>query len=165
VHRLWLAYAAIALQIAAFPSGFFPWSTPDAAARALWLASYALLIWLVVANRRLPGIAVIGAGLLCNLAAILANGGLMPATRGALRAAGIHYDMRNNSISSAHPHLGWLVDRFAWPGWLPLANVFSAGDVIIGVGLLVLIVAGMRPRVSPRRLRRLLWHRVPEQIG
>ena len=33
VRRLWLAYAAIVLQVAAFPSGVFPWSTPDDVAR------------------------------------------------------------------------------------------------------------------------------------
>ena len=39
VRKLWLAYAAVLLQVAAFPSGFFPWSTPDSVARGLWLAS------------------------------------------------------------------------------------------------------------------------------
>ena len=30
------------------------------------------------------------------------------------------------------------------PNWLPLANVFSLGDVLIGVGIAVAIVFGMR---------------------
>src|SRR5207302_7161712 len=96
------------------------------------------------------GIALIGLGIVSNLVAILANGGLMPATRHALRAAGIHYHERNNSISLAHPHVAWLVDRFAWPQWLPLANVFSVGDVLIGLGLVAVVVVGMRPRVFSR---------------
>jgi hypothetical protein len=37
-----------------------------------------------------------------------------------------------------------LTDIFALPGWLPFANVFSIGDVLIGVGLVVVIAAGMR---------------------
>jgi hypothetical protein len=50
--------------------------------------------------------------------------------------------------------VAWLIDRFAWPGWLPLANVFSVGDVLIGLGLLTTIVAGMQPRLLVRSRRR-----------
>ena len=146
-RRLWLAYAAIALQVAAFPSAVLPWTTPDSVARVLWLASYALLIAMILQNRHLHGIAIVGAGLVCNLVAIIANGGLMPVTDDALRGAGLSYDQRNNSISLARPHLDWLIDRFAVPGWLPLGNVFSVGDALIGAGIIVVIVLAMRPRL------------------
>jgi hypothetical protein len=150
VRRLWLAYAAVVLQIAAFPSGVLPWSTPTDAARVLWLFSYVLLIALVVTNRRVTGFLLIGLGILSNLIAILSNGGLMPAKRAALRAAGVSFDLRNNSVTTAHPHIALLVDRFAWPRWLPLANVFSVGDVLIGLGLLTVVVVGMQPRLLAR---------------
>jgi hypothetical protein len=39
------------------------------------------------------------------------------------------------------------VDRWAVPSWLPLGNVYSVGDVAIGVGVLLTIVIAMRPRV------------------
>ena len=52
--------------------------------------------------------------------------------------------MHQNSIQLAEPRLGPLIDRWAAPDWLPLANVYSVGDVLIGVGLLVVIVAAMR---------------------
>ncbi len=150
IRRLWLAYAAIALQVAAFPSGILPWTTPDGLARGLWLASYALLIAMILQNRHIRGIAIVGAGLACNLVAIVANGGLMPVTENALRGAGLSYDERNNSISLANPHLALLVDRFAVPDWLPLGNVFSIGDVLIGVGIVVVIVIAMKPRYLRR---------------
>jgi hypothetical protein len=35
------------------------------------------------------------------------------------------------------------------PTWLPIANVFSAGDVLIGIGVAIAIVAGMHGR-GPR---------------
>jgi len=40
------------------------------------------------------------------------------------------------------------------PSWLPLANVFSIGDVLIGVGVIVAIVLSMRAagRGAPRNL-------------
>jgi hypothetical protein len=150
VRRLWLAYAAIALQVVAFPSQVLPWSTPDGVARGLWLVSYALLIAMIVQNRHLRGIVIVGVGLACNLVAILDNGGLMPVTSDALRRAGLNYDVRNNSVSLAAPHLSALVDRFAAPGWLPLGNVFSVGDVLIGVGIVIVIVLAMRPRLLRR---------------
>jgi hypothetical protein len=150
VRRLWLAYAAIALQVVAFPSQVLPWSTPEGVARGLWLVSYALLIAMIVQNRHLRGIVIVGVGLACNLVAILDNGGLMPVTSDALRRAGLNYDVRNNSVSLAAPHLSALVDRFAAPGWLPLGNVFSVGDVLIGVGIVSVIVLAMRPRLLRR---------------
>src|SRR5205823_12669105 len=48
-----LAFAAIALQVVAFPSGVLPWGMPSAAARVLWLVSYALLLAMLLRNRRL----------------------------------------------------------------------------------------------------------------
>ena len=150
IRSLWLAYAAIALQVAGFPSGMFPWSTPDIVARVLWLVSYALLAVLVLRNRRVPGIVVVGIGQASNLIAILANRGLMPVRRTALDAAGISYHLHNNSISAAHPHVAWLIDRWAVPGWLPLGNVYSIGDIIIGIGVLVTLVVAMRPPLMAR---------------
>ena len=74
--------------------------------------------------------------MLCNLVAILANGGHMPALPSALADAGLTYDgVRNNSVRDASPSLPWLVDRWAAPGWVPWGTVFSVGDVLIAVGV------------------------------
>jgi len=145
IRRLPLAYAALALQVVAFPSERLPWSTPTSIARVLWLVSYLLQIALILSNVNLRGIELVGLGLACNLLAILANGGLMPVEPHALRAAGLAYRIHNNSISRAKPHLSWLVDRWAAPHALPLGNVFSVGDVLIALGLVVTIVVAMQP--------------------
>lgn len=150
VRFLWLAYVGIALQVAAFPSGVLPWSMPEAVAKALWLGSYLALGTLILANVRIHGLALIGIGQACNLIAILANHGLMPVTRGALDSAGLSYHLKNNSVAVVHPHLAWLVDRWAVPSWLPLGNVYSIGDVAIGIGVFVTIVIAMRPRLFMR---------------
>ena len=42
---------------------------------------------------------------------------------------------------NAAPHLGWLVDRWAAPPWVPYANVFSVGDILIAVGGFVFALA------------------------
>jgi len=37
-----------------------------------------------------------------------------------------------------------LTDIFALPRWMPLANIFSIGDVLIGIGVAIAIAAAMR---------------------
>jgi Family of unknown function (DUF5317) len=152
IHGAWLGFAAIALQIAAFPSGVLPWQTPGSVARALWLCSYALLIVLLCRNARLRGAPIVALGIAGNLAAILANGGLMPVRAAALAAAHRDYHVHDNSIELARPHLGLLVDRWAVPGWVPLGNVYSIGDMLIAVGISVVLIAAMRPMTGKR------WH-------
>lgn len=159
IRRVELVYAAIALQIAAFPSGVLPWSTPDGVARALWLLSFALLIAFSIANRAVRGVALVFAGLTSNVAAVLANGGLMPASPHAIRAAGLAYRLKNNSISRGHPHLAWLTDRWAVPNWVPLGNVYSVGDVLIAAGIVVTVVLAMHGRGRPAGVARLLPRR------
>jgi hypothetical protein len=39
-----------------------------------------------------------------------------------------------------------LVDRFALPSNLPFSNVFSVGDVLIAIGIMLVIVGVMRSR-------------------
>ena len=136
-----LFYAAIALQLVAFPVSVLPWSTPDRAAVVLWLVSYGLFIVAVAVNARLPGIPLVAVGMVSNLAAILTNGGHMPALPSALHAAGHHFVQNRNSAMLSNPNLSWLVDRWAVPAWVPYGNVFSAGDVLIAAGGFVFALA------------------------
>jgi hypothetical protein len=136
-----LFYLALALQLVAFPIHATPWSVPDGAAVALWLGSYACLALAAAANIRRFGMPLVAAGLVSNLLAILSNGGHMPVLPQAMRAAGRSYDVLYNSAAIAQPHLAWLVDRWAAPGWIPNANVFSVGDVLIALGGLLFPLA------------------------
>jgi hypothetical protein len=154
-----LFYVAILLQIVAFPISQLPWRTPDRAAVVLWLVSYGLFALGAAANVRIPGVPLIALGMVSNVAAIVANGGHMPALPAALRAAGLHFEQSRNSARMPTPHLAWLVDRWGAPDWVPLANVFSVGDVLIAAGGFVfalvatgafarLRIAVLRPAVS-----------------
>ena len=153
IRRVELVYGAIVLQIVAFPSGVFPWSMPDGIARGLWLVSFALLIGFAAVNRSVRGVALVFAGLASNLAAVAANGGLMPASPHAIRTAGLTYRLHNNSISNVSPHLAWLTDRWAVPAWIPWGNVYSVGDVLIAAGIAATIVLAMHGRGRPANLR------------
>jgi len=156
-----VVYVAFALQVIAFPYTWLPWRTSDNVAIALWIVSDLVLVAVMLRNVRLPGVPLVAAGLGMNLAAIIANSGHMPALPSALRDAGLHYTTLMNSEAMSHPALPWLVDRWADPKWIPLANVFSAGDVVIAVGGFILALAVLHARVPkpvraiPRRLRTL----------
>jgi hypothetical protein len=109
--------------------------------QAVELASYVLAVAFLVINRRVPWLWLVGLGGLCNLVAIGANAGVMPASPVALRAAGRvrHPGQFMNSTVLSHPHLAWLGDNFSVPRTLPLANVFSVGDVLLAIGTLLLL--------------------------
>ena len=143
-----LAFAAVVVQLVLFfPPVADALDGAQAVAIALYVGSTAVVLGVVVRNIRLTGlpIVVLGAGL--NLLAILANGGLMPATPEALAAAGLPPESGFAAGSVVgDPALPWLVDRFALPSWLPLANVFSLGDVLIAIGIAVAVAAGMHAR-------------------
>ena len=152
VSKPWLFYLALALQIAAFPSLLMPLQAPERLATALSVASYGALLLVFARNVRLPGMPVAGAGMMLNLAAILSNGGHMPALPSAMRDAHLAYSgVHNNSVREASPNLAWFVDRWAAPGWVPFGNIFSVGDVLIAVGAIVVIAAAMGARVPFRR--------------
>ena len=88
---------------------------------------------------------IVAYGAACNLAAILANGGFMPASAAALASLGklAPTTYSNSSIVRA-PELAPFTDQFALPHWLPFANVFSFGDMVIGIGVAFVIVAAMK---------------------
>ena len=87
-------------------------------------------------NLRVPGLALVALGAISNLAAIVANDGVMPTTPEALAAAGLDpLDGFSNSAVLEDPALAPLTDIFALPPWLPFANVFSIGDVLIALGI------------------------------
>ena len=142
----WLAVAGFALQVALFsePIG----ASVGAAGPALYVVSNLAVLAAVVRNLAVPGIALVAIGAICNLVAILANGGAMPADPAALAAAGIDTSGQTNSVVTADPVLRPLTDIFAMPPWMPFSNVFSVGDVLIGAGVAATIALAMRRRVG-----------------
>ncbi len=121
---------------------------PAAVSSALHLASYGFVVAFLVANRHIVGLWIVGVGGALNLIAIAANGGVMPARPGALAAAGRAAAVEGftNSTAVADARLWFLGDIFAWPEPMPLANVFSIGDValVIGAGVILHVHAGSR---------------------
>ena len=120
----------------------------------LYVLSTAVVILALAANWRIIGVPILVAGAACNLAAIIANGGYMPAGASALAALGrVLGPEYSNSAAIAHPNLELLTDIFAMPRWMPGHNIFSVGDMLIGLGVVVIIVAAMRRGASPHMAR------------
>lgn len=156
----WIPLLALGLQLAVFePTGPLPFLRGREP--AVHVASYGLLGLFLSANRHLPGMWLLGLGLACNAAAIVANGGRMPASEEALRAAG-RWNLleqagmvyNNSAVIGPGTRLWFLGDVFAIPEGLPLANVFSLGDVLLALGAPVLVPALMGARPVDRRLAR-----------
>jgi len=111
----------------------------------LYVASTLLVVVAVVRNYVVPGMPLVALGAACNLAAIVANGGFMPASPAAMAALGkAAPTIYSNSAVVAQPALAPLTDIFALPTWLPFHNIFSLGDAILAVGVAMVIAIAMR---------------------
>ncbi len=149
VRLRWIPLAIVALlvQLALFTDAGT--RLAGALAPAIYVGSTAAVLVVVLANLRVPGLPIVAVGAACNLAAIVANGGAMPADPAALASLGLTAGGPTNSVVVADPALRPLTDIFAMPSWMPLANVFSLGDVLIGIGIAVALVALMRRPAAP----------------
>jgi len=149
----WLALLAVGLQLLIFSgwwtdSSFADW-TP-----ILYSVSLFLLVVMVGVNWQIPGMPAIGLGLFCNALAITMNGGRMPASLEALRVAGLQSVVlkagilgtsTNSVLLGSESRVPWLCDIFALPSWVPLATVFSVGDVLIAIGAAWFFIGVMSP--------------------
>lgn len=141
-----LIWAALALQVVALEIAM-----PRALAATLHVLTYAVAFAFLWMNREIGGVWIVAAGTIANGVVIGFNGGTLPASAWAVKAAGLDGDLAfANSAVLDHPVLPWLGDVFAWPAPLPLANTFSVGDVLIVVGVFVAAWVGSRRLGAPR---------------
>jgi hypothetical protein len=143
-----LALIGLAVQVALFSDPFA--ETVRDAGPPIYVASTAVVLFAVLRNLDIPGIAIVALGAAGNLLAIVANGGYMPTDPDALASIGAVVPGYSNSSVVADPVLGPLTDIFVIPAWVPFANVFSIGDVLIGIGVALTIALGMRARMVAR---------------
>jgi len=123
----------------------------------LWLATFPCMAFVAWLNRKQPGMAVLGFGLLLNFAVIATNGG-MPVAANAIAsitpsANAVHIaptDFVHVPVD-AGTRLIWLADviPIAGPSWL--RSVASAGDCLLFVGIATfLATAQCRGAKKPR---------------
>ncbi|MFL5804236.1 MAG: DUF5317 family protein [Roseiflexaceae bacterium] len=142
-----LVFASLALQLLIFT----PFRTAPLVGVAtpwLYLLSMLMLAAWVAANWHIPGMALMAAGLLLNLAAITANGGYMPIAPEATHSYGISANYtddgrHNNSVAlvAGQAYLWLLTDIIV----VPFAGVFSIGDVLLMLGVAICCYRTIQP--------------------
>jgi hypothetical protein len=151
----WLPVCAFVLQAA-----LVVYSSQGGAAARQWkvatlIVTYAALLAFLVLHRRVPGalFLLLGAGL--NSIVMFANGGFMPVTWEALVRAGHEGHVVTSAgrlfvegskdvvLSADDTRLRFLSDVVGIPEPSPFAVNFSIGDVLIGVGAVVLLRQAM----------------------
>ncbi len=172
----WAVFVALAAQIVLFSS--MREALPQVLLEPLHLATYALLFWFALANFRHIVLLPLFLGMALNAIAIVSNGGQMPVNPEAWAATGLDTSATSN-IEVGGDRLAFLGDIFALPRDLPFTNVFSIGDLLLGIGTVLLIVIvstaeTSRPALSSSRLleplqtpsfRRLAAGKFVSQLG
>ncbi|MGB9619687.1 MAG: DUF5317 family protein, partial [Armatimonadota bacterium] len=137
IKHVWLIFVPLGLYL-------ISWLPP--LLRLSWFAGTcaivekAALIVVALSNLRIPGVKLILLGLLLNVAALLANGGMMPASEVALAAVfGQDYVDKARSavhvrsaIMDASTELGFLCDIIAARRpFVLVPAVYSVGDLVM----------------------------------
>jgi Family of unknown function (DUF5317) len=150
LRSAWLALAALALQWPLLRAPAGPVQRVGVQ-QALFLLSHLLLLGFVWRNWRLPGIRIVGLGVVCNLLAIAANGGFMPITPETLVQinpgstlaqwpVGAHYGYSKDIILLREDVRLWaLSDMLVIPPPFPRPTAFSVGDLLLAVGIVTLL--------------------------
>lgn len=147
----WLLILAMGLQLGTrwLPEG----SSTESLGLAMVLASFALLLILVLMNRSKPGMWIAGIGVLMNFSVIALNGG-MPVLAGAAEVAS-GFTVSDPDLSGSFKHV--VLDEESrltfFADVIPLrlvgiGEVISLGDIFLALGLGVFLENELR---RPRR--------------
>lgn len=141
-----LVFLAVAFQLA-LGAVSVAGGPVDLVARPLLAASHVALLVFVIANRLLPGMALIVLGFALNAAVIVPNGA-MPVAGEALEALGgeANVEPGKHRLLEEGDALPWLADIIPIP---PLRTVVSVGDVVLAAGVGVLVPSLMRRYPAP----------------
>jgi hypothetical protein len=172
----WAVFLALGLQLVLFTGAreLFP----TALLEPIHFGTYILLFWFAFANFRNLLLLPLFLGMALNAIAILSNGGRMPVNQEAWESTGLATGPHSN-VAVGADRLAFLGDIFALPRELPMVNVFSIGDLLLGIGTVLLIVTvstaeSSKPALSSSRLldplrtpsfRRLASGKLLSQLG
>jgi hypothetical protein len=157
---IWLVFIGVIPQIILFQLPVLGSQIPDALVSITLVASQVTLLAFALLNLKQPGVWVLGLGLLANFLAIVSNGGWMP-----ISPVTVHSILP--SLPNDYPLVGrrlglskdWvfvpgdinffrLADRFTTPDWMYYRVAFSLGDILIGIGALLLLWSLSSPEKS-----------------
>jgi hypothetical protein len=115
-----------------------------------WALTFPLMAAICMANVRVPGIALAGAGLVLNAAVILLNSGMPVLSQAVVAAGGVAAVLQSTDFAhvlvSAGTRLAVLADVLPIPGPPGIRGVASAGDLLLATGVASAVSASMLPR-------------------
>ena len=151
VQSIWLVFLAFLPQWLAFNFSTTREMIPDSWIPFILSGSQFLLLVFVWQNRNLPGIKVMGLGLLLNFIVIILNHGYMPLspeTAQKLIPEGVTVDLaigkrveygKDILLPVSDTKLWFLSDIFVIPKWFTNRAAFSVGDIFISIGSFLLL--------------------------
>ena len=150
----WVFILAAAVQVGLMIAGARGTAFGPGVAPALYVLTFVVVLLGIWANRRLPGMWLVGAGVFLNLLVIAANGGSMPVDRDLAVRAGstVMVELLDSTAYTNHVAAGegtrlrWLGDVLALPMVVPRPKFFcpgSVGDILVTLGACWLILSGM----------------------
>lgn len=139
LRHTWLLPAALVLQFVVL--GVLA-HTDGVVVRVGHVVSYLMMGVFVYVNRAVPGLLVMAMGAASNGITITVNGGTLPASEAARVRAGlpVHEGFTNSGVLD-DPKLALLGDVFAIPSYLPFANTYSIGDMLLVLGVAICVAA------------------------
>jgi hypothetical protein len=150
----WLVLVAFVPQWFAFYLPFTRGYLSESLAAACLVSSQFGLLLFCWLNRRSEGLPLLTAGLLLNLLAIVANGGLMPMSVDTAARflptdvfqtlqVGSRFSLSSKDILLPATEIvfPWFADRFVSPAWFHYRFVFSLGDILISLGAFWLLIS------------------------
>jgi Family of unknown function (DUF5317) len=160
LHWWGLAPLGVALQVIPVPE---TWTSRATIGWVSLVASYLVLLVFIAVNRRIPGAALMAAGLLLNLAVVAPNQG-MPVSAHAVEVAAGEGSVRLPQDSAKH-HLATEDDVLrslgdAIPIPPPFRIVLSIGDVLLYAGIAWFVVIVTRGRFRENRRPPARWVRM-----
>jgi len=138
---------------------------PDWLAGLFLVASQAILLGFCLLNIRKPGLVLMATGLALNLVAIIFNGGFMPLPVETARSmlpppvfeqlevgGRVGVGSKDVLLPQGSIALPWLADRFVSPAGFLKPFLFSIGDVLVALGVLLLLSQPTRPDASHQEM-------------
>jgi hypothetical protein len=158
----WLVLVAAIPQFLAFFIAGTRDRIPDQWIPIILIATQIILLVFVWMNRTVPGIWIMGLGLLMNLAVISLNGGWMPITPETLTRLGAPANSwqigsrsgfsKDMVLAKESTNLWLLSDILTLPTWIPYHVAFSIGDVLIAVGVFIYLLQNAPSDFTSRKI-------------
>jgi hypothetical protein len=153
IRFVWLVFLAFIPQLLAVYLPTYRLNLPVGWTAVSIIGSQVLLLVFCWLNRRIPGIAILAAGLTANLLVITANGGFMPispetasrlVSEKALESLeiGSRFGWKDVLLLPENTRLFFLSDFLLLPERFPYQVAFSPGDVLVAIGAFWLMAAG-----------------------